>query len=106
LGEENIMARSYEPRITLGVMMDVERDTGVKTLESPGDLMTSLTNLSLLLYHSVKYAYPRLSKNQFLEGLTPEDISSAVPKLNKGLEDFFVQMRPPETEDCPSETPD
>jgi hypothetical protein len=28
--------------------------------------------------------------------LTPEDLSAAVPKLNKGLEDFFSLMKQPE----------
>jgi hypothetical protein len=101
--EGNLEMRNYEPKITIGVLLEVERDTGVKTLQSPGDLLMSITNMSSLLYYSVKYNYPRLSKQQFLEALTPEDLSAAVPKLNKGLEDFFSLMKQPEAEEKAAE---
>jgi hypothetical protein len=91
--------RNFEPEINICVVMDFEKDTGVKIFENPSEPIRSLTNIVTLLYYSVRKQYPRLSKETFIENLTPEEVSAATEKLIKEFKDFFMKVKVQEPEE-------
>jgi hypothetical protein len=86
--------RSYDPKITIGVLLDFERMTGVRTLTDSKEVLSSVSNLSALLYCSIKHQFPKLSYAKFSADLTPEDIGAAIPAISEELSNFFQRLGP------------
>ena len=95
---------SFEPRITIGVILDFERMTGVKMFEDVGSVTQSMTNLTSLLYCSIKHQYPKLSFSKFIATLKPEELADGAKKVGEELVNFFQSIKKEETESQETET--
>lgn len=98
------MARGYDPRITIGVMLEFERMTGVKSLSDTAATLCNVTNLSALLYCAIRHQYPKLTFARFSEDLTPEDLGEAVPRLSAELTNFFQRLAKSRAETAAAES--
>jgi hypothetical protein len=84
--------RNYQPKITIGVILDFERMTGVKTLTDSSAVISSISNLTAMLYCATRYQYPKLNFAKFSADLTPEDIGAAIPAISEEFANFFRSL--------------
>jgi hypothetical protein len=84
--------REYEPKLTIGAMMDFERMTGVRSLSEARDVLSSVSNMTALLYCAVKHQFPRLSYAKFAADITPEQLGDALPALTEEITNFFQRF--------------
>lgn len=85
--------REWKPKITIGVLIEFERLTGIRVFENPGAIISGIDSSSTLLWCSVKAEYPRLSREKFLADLQPEELGAAIDALAKEMEAFFLRFK-------------
>ena len=84
--------RTYEPRITIGVVLEFEKMTETSSFLNPQAALSSVTNVMSLLYCAVKYQYPRLSYEKFCEDLKPDDLGTVYVRLAEEWAAFFRSL--------------